>query len=206
MRQFDELASFQMLLGERARVRCFWVAEDSAPGFVTSDVAIRGDSRRFFDLHARDWIQEPRREDWRAFVVDVFVVLVVFVAVLVFVVVIIVVVVIVLVVLVVVAASSSSRSPSSSTSAPTLSSSCNPFSKPSWLAPLQLSLPLLPNSLVSVELCCFKGEEVFGNEAITLLGLEVQDLIISARKLNAIRASSTFDGVVALATVDGVIS
>ena len=79
MRQFDELASFQMLLGERARVRCFWVAEDSAPGFVTSDVAIRGDSRRFFDLHARDWIQEPRREDWRAFVVLVFVVLVVFV-------------------------------------------------------------------------------------------------------------------------------
>ena len=32
---------------------------------------------------------------------------------------------------------------------------------------------------VSVELCCFKGEEVFGNEAITLPGLEVQDLILS---------------------------
>ena len=59
---------------------------------------------------------------------------------------------------------------------------------------------------ISIAFGCFKGEEVFGNEAITLLGLEVQDFIISPRKLNAIRASSTFDGVVTLATVDGVIS
>ena len=59
---------------------------------------------------------------------------------------------------------------------------------------------------ISVKFSCFKGEFVFTDQSITLLGLEVQDLIISARKLNEIRASPTFDGVVTLATFYGVIT
>ena len=59
---------------------------------------------------------------------------------------------------------------------------------------------------MSVEFSCFKGEFIFANQSITPLWLEVQDLILPARKMNAISAAPTFDGVVTLAAFDGVIS
>ena len=59
---------------------------------------------------------------------------------------------------------------------------------------------------IAVKFSGFKGELLVANEAITALGLEVQDLIVSAREVNEISALSTFDDVVTLATFDGVIA
>ena len=59
---------------------------------------------------------------------------------------------------------------------------------------------------IAVKLSDFKGEVIFADEAITALGFEVQDLILSAREMNEISASATFDDVITLTTFDGVIS
>ena len=49
---------------------------------------------------------------------------------------------------------------------------------------------------IAVKFSYFKGEFIFADEAITALGFEVQDLILSAREMNEISASATFDDVV----------
>ena len=59
---------------------------------------------------------------------------------------------------------------------------------------------------IAVKFSGFKGELLVANEAITALGLEVQDLIVPARKMNEISTSSTFNDVVTLAAFDGVIA